>query len=71
MISEGSCDTEDNEDAENSASHFKYCHITVVFLVHEIMVPLFIRRGALCLKSQNSSEEELTDTLYSEIDYIV
>ncbi|KAF4110618.1 dickkopf-related protein 3a [Onychostoma macrolepis] len=28
-------------------------------------------RGALCLKSQNSSEEELTDTLYSEIDYIV
>ncbi|XP_051755346.1 dickkopf-related protein 3a [Ctenopharyngodon idella] len=28
-------------------------------------------RGALCLKSQNSSEEDLTDTLYSEIDYIV
>ncbi|XP_043099988.1 dickkopf-related protein 3a isoform X2 [Puntigrus tetrazona] len=28
-------------------------------------------RGALCLKSENSSEEELTDTLYSEIDYIV
>ncbi|XP_056121782.1 dickkopf-related protein 3a [Rhinichthys klamathensis goyatoka] len=28
-------------------------------------------RGALCLKSQNSSEEDLTDTLYSEIDYLV
>ncbi|KAM4630468.1 dickkopf-related protein 3a [Polymixia lowei] len=28
-------------------------------------------RGSLCLKSQNSSEEELADTLYSEIDYIV
>ncbi|XP_059393741.1 dickkopf-related protein 3a isoform X1 [Carassius carassius] len=28
-------------------------------------------RGALCLKSQNSSEEELADTLYSEIDYII
>uniref|UniRef100_A0A8C2AD79 Dickkopf WNT signaling pathway inhibitor 3a n=1 Tax=Cyprinus carpio TaxID=7962 RepID=A0A8C2AD79_CYPCA len=28
-------------------------------------------RGALCLKSQNSSEEELTDSPYSEIDYIV
>ncbi|XP_035642864.1 dickkopf-related protein 3a isoform X1 [Oncorhynchus keta] len=28
-------------------------------------------RGSLCLKRQNSSEEDLTDTLYSEIDYIV
>ncbi|KAK7169801.1 hypothetical protein R3I94_000135 [Phoxinus phoxinus] len=28
-------------------------------------------RGALCLKSQNSSEEDLADTLYSEIDYLV
>ncbi|XP_076879782.1 dickkopf-related protein 3a isoform X2 [Brachyhypopomus gauderio] len=28
-------------------------------------------RGSLCLKGQSSSEEELTDTLYSEIDYIV
>ncbi|XP_051579640.1 dickkopf-related protein 3-like isoform X1 [Myxocyprinus asiaticus] len=28
-------------------------------------------RGALCLKYQNSSEEDLTDALYSEVDYIV
>ncbi|XP_063043888.1 dickkopf-related protein 3a isoform X2 [Engraulis encrasicolus] len=28
-------------------------------------------RGSLCLQPQNSSEEELTDTLYSEIDYII
>ncbi|XP_017562719.1 dickkopf-related protein 3a isoform X2 [Pygocentrus nattereri] len=28
-------------------------------------------RGSLCLKGQSSSEEDLTDTLYSEIDYIV
>uniref|UniRef100_A0A8C8LS56 Dickkopf N-terminal cysteine-rich domain-containing protein n=2 Tax=Oncorhynchus tshawytscha TaxID=74940 RepID=A0A8C8LS56_ONCTS len=28
-------------------------------------------RGSLCLKRQNSSEEDLTDALYSEIDYIV
>ncbi|XP_067105301.1 dickkopf-related protein 3a [Osmerus mordax] len=28
-------------------------------------------RGSMCLKGQNSSEEDLTDTLYSEIDYIV
>ncbi|CAB1339447.1 unnamed protein product [Coregonus sp. 'balchen'] len=28
-------------------------------------------RGSLCLKGENSSEEDLTDTLYSEIDYIV
>lgn len=34
-------------------------------------ITLFVRRGALCLKSQNSSEEELADTLYSEIDYII
>ncbi|XP_036442213.1 dickkopf-related protein 3a [Colossoma macropomum] len=28
-------------------------------------------RGSLCLKGQSSSEEDLSDTLYSEIDYIV
>lgn len=28
-------------------------------------------RGSMCLKGQNSSEENLTDTLYSEIDYVV
>ncbi|XP_030622600.1 dickkopf-related protein 3a [Chanos chanos] len=28
-------------------------------------------RGSLCLQRQNSSEEDLTDALYSEIDYIV
>lgn len=28
-------------------------------------------RGALCLKGQSSSEEDMTDTLYSEIDYII
>uniref|UniRef100_A0A667ZI91 Dickkopf WNT signaling pathway inhibitor 3a n=1 Tax=Myripristis murdjan TaxID=586833 RepID=A0A667ZI91_9TELE len=28
-------------------------------------------RGSMCLKGQDSSEEDLTDTLYSEIDYIV
>uniref|UniRef100_A0A8C7VYE4 Dickkopf WNT signaling pathway inhibitor 3a n=1 Tax=Oncorhynchus mykiss TaxID=8022 RepID=A0A8C7VYE4_ONCMY len=28
-------------------------------------------RGSLCLKRQNSREEDLTDALYSEIDYIV
>ncbi|CAL8353355.1 unnamed protein product [Merluccius merluccius] len=28
-------------------------------------------RGSLCLKGQQSSEEDLADTLYSEIDYIV
>ncbi|KAK1799364.1 hypothetical protein P4O66_006716 [Electrophorus voltai] len=28
-------------------------------------------RGSLCLKGQSSSEEDLTDALYSEIDYIV
>ncbi|XP_066504150.1 dickkopf-related protein 3a isoform X1 [Hoplias malabaricus] len=28
-------------------------------------------RGSFCLKGQSSSEEDLTDTLYSEIDYIV
>ncbi|XP_041917270.1 dickkopf-related protein 3a [Alosa pseudoharengus] len=28
-------------------------------------------RGSMCLQPQNSSEEELTDTLYSEIDYII
>ncbi|XP_065117542.1 dickkopf-related protein 3a [Paramisgurnus dabryanus] len=28
-------------------------------------------RGALCLKSPNSSEEDLADELYSEVDYIV
>ncbi|XP_012690114.1 dickkopf-related protein 3a [Clupea harengus] len=28
-------------------------------------------RGSLCLQPQKSSEEELTDTLYSEIDYII
>lgn len=28
-------------------------------------------RGSLCQKGQNSSEEDLTDTLYSEIDYVV
>ncbi|XP_056134997.1 dickkopf-related protein 3a isoform X2 [Lampris incognitus] len=28
-------------------------------------------RGSLCLQSQSSSEEDLTDSLYSEIDYIV
>ncbi|KAK2854023.1 hypothetical protein Q5P01_006684 [Channa striata] len=28
-------------------------------------------RGSLCLKGKDSSEEELTDTLYSEIDYII
>ncbi|XP_071371950.1 dickkopf-related protein 3a [Centroberyx affinis] len=28
-------------------------------------------RGSLCLKGQDSSEEDLTDSLYSEIDYIV
>ncbi|KAL1007231.1 hypothetical protein UPYG_G00083770 [Umbra pygmaea] len=30
-----------------------------------------LSQGAMCLKGQNSSEEDLTDTLYSEIDYIV
>ncbi|KAF0043190.1 dickkopf-related protein 3a isoform X1 [Scophthalmus maximus] len=28
-------------------------------------------RGSMCLKGDNSSEEDLTDTLYSEIDYII
>lgn len=28
-------------------------------------------RGSLCLRPQNSSEEELTDAFYSEIDYII
>ncbi|KAM3877023.1 dickkopf-related protein 3a [Diretmus argenteus] len=28
-------------------------------------------RGSLCLKGQDSSEEDLTDSFYSEIDYIV
>ncbi|XP_067352615.1 dickkopf-related protein 3a isoform X2 [Channa argus] len=28
-------------------------------------------RGSMCLKGKDSSEEELTDTLYSEIDYII
>ncbi|XP_010879212.1 dickkopf-related protein 3a isoform X2 [Esox lucius] len=32
---------------------------------------LHLGRGSMCLKEQNSSEEDLTDTLYSEIDYIV
>ncbi|XP_010743121.3 dickkopf-related protein 3a [Larimichthys crocea] len=28
-------------------------------------------RGSMCLKGEDSSEEDLTDTLYSEIDYII
>ncbi|KAM3624973.1 uncharacterized protein V6R79_004572 [Siganus canaliculatus] len=28
-------------------------------------------RGSMCLKGEDSSEEDLTDTLYSEIDYIL
>ncbi|KAF7662060.1 hypothetical protein LDENG_00247460 [Lucifuga dentata] len=28
-------------------------------------------RGSMCLKGQDSSEEDLTDSLYSEIDYII
>ncbi|XP_038154619.1 dickkopf-related protein 3a [Cyprinodon tularosa] len=28
-------------------------------------------RGSMCLKAEDSSEEELTDSLYSEIDYIL
>ncbi|KAA0723764.1 Dickkopf-related protein 3 [Triplophysa tibetana] len=28
-------------------------------------------RGALCLKSQNFSEEDLADMLYSEVDYVI
>ncbi|XP_028999527.1 dickkopf-related protein 3a isoform X1 [Betta splendens] len=28
-------------------------------------------RGSMCLQGKDSSEEELTDTLYSEIDYII
>ncbi|XP_010789821.1 dickkopf-related protein 3a [Notothenia coriiceps] len=28
-------------------------------------------RGSMCLKGEDSSEEELTDSLYSEIDYII
>ncbi|XP_029354330.1 dickkopf-related protein 3a [Echeneis naucrates] len=28
-------------------------------------------RGSMCLKVEDSSEEDLTDTLYSEIDYII
>ncbi|XP_035593460.2 dickkopf-related protein 3-like [Oncorhynchus keta] len=30
-----------------------------------------LSRGSLCLKRQNSSEEDLTDAVYSEIGYIV
>lgn len=29
------------------------------------------RRGSMCLKGEDSSEEDLTDSLYSEIDYII
>lgn len=29
------------------------------------------RRGSMCLKGEDSSEEDMTDTLYSEIDYIL
>ncbi|KAI3377914.1 hypothetical protein L3Q82_009043, partial [Scortum barcoo] len=28
-------------------------------------------RGSMCLKGEDSSEEDMTDTLYSEIDYII
>uniref|UniRef100_A0A3Q3K7V6 Dickkopf N-terminal cysteine-rich domain-containing protein n=1 Tax=Monopterus albus TaxID=43700 RepID=A0A3Q3K7V6_MONAL len=28
-------------------------------------------RGSMCLKGEDSSEEDLTDTLYSEIDYVI
>ncbi|XP_062285371.1 dickkopf-related protein 3a [Scomber scombrus] len=28
-------------------------------------------RGSMCLRGEDSSEEDLTDTLYSEIDYII
>lgn len=29
------------------------------------------RRGSMCLKEEDSSEEDLADSLYSEIDYII
>lgn len=29
------------------------------------------RRGSMCLKGEDSSEEDQTDSLYSEIDYII
>lgn len=32
---------------------------------------VFRRRGSMCLKVEDESEEDLTDSLYSEIDYII
>lgn len=37
----------------------------------KLYMRVFDRRGSMCLKGEDSSEEDLTDSLYSEIDYII
>lgn len=44
------------------------CYFTLLSSNKRVFFFLLDRRGSMCLKGQNSSEE---DTLYSEIDYIV
>lgn len=40
-------------------------------MIFKLYLHVFDRRGSMCLKGEDSSEEDLTDSLYSEIDYIL
>lgn len=45
--------------------------VKIISEILKLYMHVFGRRGSMCLNGEDSSEEDLTDTLYSEIDYII